>query len=225
MADSADKLERWKKPVLILTLINTLLAAVISGLEVDAGIRASGANRDSQFYALQVSIAVFRAGLLGNYDVQTFYELGRNEQESLVQAFTALDPQIQSDTQAVANLELQANVESVRADAAKAFSIFYTDPRYAPATEADLPDIEGYLADSMAESQNLLQLQNAASDEYAHWDKKSDAYIGILTLLAIAFLLLGLAQAIPTQPQAILGSVAAFLMLAGTFWAALTLCT
>ena len=48
MNNPTPNTDRWKSVVLVLTLINTVFAALLSGLQVDAGIRANNANRDSQ---------------------------------------------------------------------------------------------------------------------------------------------------------------------------------
>ena len=44
MNEAAPNTDRWKSFVLVLTLINTIFAALLSGLQVDAGIRANHAN-------------------------------------------------------------------------------------------------------------------------------------------------------------------------------------
>ncbi len=218
MAAPDQKPERWKKWALGLTLMNTILAAVIAGLQVDANIRADGANRDSQYLALQVSAALIRNGLQGDYDFSTYLEFLRNSQESLVMNFTSLDPELQSNEAAITNLTLQAAVAQARADRARALSIFLTDPRYAPPSEDQAPDFLGYLADMNAEAEDLVTQQNTASDAYHHWDSKSDAYVGVLSLLAIAFFMLGLAQAVAPQPRMVLAVFALGLMGMGSLW-------
>jgi hypothetical protein len=215
--------ERWKKLALSLTLINTFLTAIIAGLQVDASIRADGANRDSQYLALQVSAALITSGLQGNYDFSTYLEFLKNSQESLVMNFTSLDPELQRSEAAITNLTLQAAVAQARADRARALSIFFTDPRYAPSSEDQAPDFLAYLADTNAEAEDLVTQQNAASDAYHRWDSKSDAYVGVLSVLAIAFFMLGLAQAVAQQPRLVLALFALGLMAMGSLWSAFIL--
>jgi hypothetical protein len=57
-----------------------------------------------------------------------------------------------------------------------------------------LPDSDAYLADLSKAANDFVVRQNAASDEYHKWDNKADSYIAVLSILAIAFFLLGLAQ-------------------------------
>ena len=47
MNDTPTTPDRFRIFVLILTLLNTIFAALLSGLQVDANIRADKANRDS----------------------------------------------------------------------------------------------------------------------------------------------------------------------------------
>ena len=55
-----------------------------------------------------------------------------------------------------------------------------------------------YLADLHSYSSELVEKHNTASDAYHHWSNKSDSYVAVLTVLATAFFLLGIAQM--TQP-------------------------
>lgn len=208
---------RWKKFAIVLTLVNTFLAALIVGLEVDASLHANGANRDSQYLAVKASGSLMRSGLQSNYDLATFATMVKNAQEALVLGFTALDPELENDP-ALAKLQTQAAAAQARADMAQALSLFYTDPRYAPTSPDGFPDLAVYLEDMLAESQELVDQQNAAAEEYARWDKKSDNYIAVLTLLAIAFFLLGLTQTLTPEPRLLLAFIALGLMSLGSLW-------
>ena len=77
--------------IIALTMINTILVAIIAGLQTDANIRANNANRDSQYYAVLTSAELQRIGLTNNYDINTFARILDNTQRSLVMGFTALE--------------------------------------------------------------------------------------------------------------------------------------
>lgn len=194
VATPATNTDRLRVPVLVLTLINTIFAAVLSGLQVDANIRADRANRDSQYYAFLTANELVKIGHQSAYDLELFATTVNDAQQSLVMSLTALELEQAGEEESAAKLQSQSEVAQARSDKGIALSFLYTDPRYAP-TEADgIPDLEAYLADQSKEPNDLVAKQNAATDEYHLWDNKADSYIAVLSILAIAFFLLGLAQ-------------------------------
>lgn len=194
MNEGTPSLERFRMLVLVLTLINTIFAAVLSGLQVDANIRANNANRDSQYYALQATNELVRLGHQSAYDLELFANTVKDTQQSLVMEFTALELEKDGDKEAAARLRSQSEIAKARADRGVALSLLYSDPRYAPKEPDGIPDLVAYLADQSKSPNDLVAKQNAASDDYHKWSTKGDAYVAILTVLAIAFFLLGLAQ-------------------------------
>lgn len=193
---SEESPERWKNLVIILTIINTVFAAVLAALQADASIRASIADRDSQYYAVEASAELYRSGLAENYDFAIFNQTLNNQQEAYILQFTALSQQISGfDTQAGLTQALAASSQA-RADAGRKFSVLYRDPRYAPQTESDSPDLKAYVADLNARANQLVASQNQAVDAYHTWNKKADDDVTVLTVLAVAFLLFGIAQTI-----------------------------
>jgi len=186
--------DRFRLAILVLTLINTIFAAALSGLQVDANIRADKASRDSQYLALLAANELVRIGHQNAYDSEVFTNTVKDTQQSLVMEFTALELEQAEENESAARLHSQSQVAQARSEQGTALSLFYSDPRYAPATEADIPDLEGYLLDQMKLPNDLVVKQNTATDEYHQWNKKGDAYIAVLTVIAIAFFLLGLAQ-------------------------------
>jgi hypothetical protein len=194
MNETTPKPERWKGIVLVLTLINTVFAALLSGLQVDAGIRASNANRDSQYYAALASSELVRQGHQSSYDFQTFAIVLKTTQESLISGFTALGLDQDGDQANARVFQIQSAISQAQADTARKFSILYNDPRYAPDQPDGMPRADAYVADQAEIANEIVDKQNAASDEYQIWNKKSDAYVAVLTLLAIVFFLLGVAQ-------------------------------
>jgi hypothetical protein len=186
--------ERGKTLVLVLILLNTVLVATISALQVDANIRSNQANRDSQYYAVQVTGSLIQSGARSDYDLKTYSILLTNTQESLVAEYSALQRQAANDQQGFETLTLQSQIYQARADRVRSLSLLMNDPAYAPASDQMSPNMTAYLSDLQSSSQELLLKQNEASDAYHRWNNKSDSYVAVLTVLAIAFFLLGVAQ-------------------------------
>jgi len=187
---------RYKNLIVLLTVLTTVLAAALAALQADAGIRANIANRDSQYLAVLASGELHRAGLEGNYEFNVFGDYLKNLQETTVLDLTALQQEQGGKNEAAqATRELSA-ASKARADVGRNFSVFYNDPRYAPQNENDLPKAEQYVIDVNKKANDTVLLQNDASDAYREWNRKSDSYVTALTILAVAFFLLGLAQAL-----------------------------
>ena len=191
--------ERGKTLVLVLTLLNTVLIAVVSALQVDANIRANQANRDSQYAAVQFTGSLIQAGARSDYDLNTYSVLIANTQEALVAEYSALQQQNINDQQGFEALTLESQIYQARADRVKSLSFLMNAPAYAPASDQVSPNMTTYLSDLNSYSLELVQKQNDASDAYHHWNNKSDSYVAVLTVLAVAFFLLGVAQM--TQPS------------------------
>jgi len=187
--------ERYKTLVVILTVLTTVVTAIIAGLQADANIRSSSSNRDSQVYAIQAASELNYQDLQFAYNMNVFAGYLKDGLEATVLQMTALQ-QEQSDPKAAADSKLRALVAQARADQAQKFSIFFNDPRYAPKKAGGMPDLQSYLTDMYATAKSLVVQQNAAADDYNRWNRKGDAYTSILAILAVAFFLFGLAQAL-----------------------------
>jgi hypothetical protein len=210
--------DRFRTLVLVLTLINTIFAATLSGLQVDANIRANNANRDSQYYALLASNELVRLGGQSAYDLELFANTVKDTQQSLVMEFTALELEKDGKKDSAARLRSQSDISKARSEKGVALSLLYSDPRYAPKEPDGMPDFQAYLADQSKSPNDLVAKQNAASDAYHKWSGKADAYVAILTVLAIAFFLLGLAQSSVRMRLFFAGS-AVVIMALGALWA------
>lgn len=210
--------ERGKTLVLILTLLNMVLVAFISALQVDATIRSNQANRDSQYYAIQVAGSLVQAGAQSDYDLNTYSKWLTDTQESLVASYSALQRQSVNDQQGYERLNLESLIYQAQADQTKTLSVLLTDPAYAPASDQASPDMSAYLADLNATSLALVQKQNGASDAYHRWNNKSDSYVALLTVLAIAFFLLGVAQMSRPNVRFLFSVFAIGVMGIGTLW-------
>jgi hypothetical protein len=188
--------ERYKSLIVLLTVLTTVLAAILAALQADASIRADVANRDSQFLAIQASGELQRAGLETTYEFNVFGDYLTHLQEATVLGLTALEQEQLGNKDAAQTARDLASISQARADMSGKFSIFYADPRYAPRNEGDLPRAEQYITDLSAKANEIVASQNDAADAYQIWNRKADSYITALTILAVAFFLFGLAQAV-----------------------------
>lgn len=188
--------ERYKNLIVALTVFTTVLAAALAALQADANIRADIANRDSQYLAILATGEVTRAGLESNYEFSVFGDYLKNTQEATVLELTALDQETNGENDAAQSTREIAGIAQARADAGEKFSIFYTDPRYTPQSENDMPKADQYVIDVFEESNELVAQQNEAADAYHAWDRKANSYVTALTVLAVSFFLFGLGQAL-----------------------------
>lgn len=194
MNETTPNTDRFRIFFLVLTLVNTIFAALLSGLHVDANIRADKANNESQYYALLAAHELVRLGYQTDYDLKLFANTINNAQQSTVLQLTALELEQAGEEESATRLLSHADAAQARSDEATALSMLYSDVRYAPTEPDGIPDLEAYLADQSKMSNDLVEKQNRASDAYHKWDNKADTYITVLSILALAFFLLGLAQ-------------------------------
>jgi len=213
----ATNTDRFRVLILVLTLINTIFAAALSGLQVDANIRADQANRDSQYYALLAANELVRVGHQSAYDFELFATTVKDAQQSLVMGLTALELEQDGEEESAAKLQSQSEVAQARSEKGIALSLLYADPRYAPAEPDGIPDLEAYLADQSKTPNDLVTKQNTATDMYHSWDNKADSYIAVLSILAIAFFLLGLAQSTTRMRLFFAISALVVMFIAGTW--------
>jgi hypothetical protein len=191
--------DRYKNLIMVLTVLTTVLAAVLAALQADANIRADKANRESQYLAIQASGELQRAGLEANYEFNVFGEYLKNLQESTVLQLTALEQEQDGNKKAAQSTRELADIAQARADTGIKFSDLFSDPRYAPASDDMMPNADQYMTDVNARANEIVAQQNESADAYAKWNRKSDAYVTALTILAVAFFLFGLAQAVKNE--------------------------
>lgn len=188
--------DRFKSLLILLSILNTLVIVFLAALQSDANIRATLADRDSQYFAVSASGELLRSGLASNYDFMILTQTLKNQQENLVLKMTALEQQMRGEVDQAANSQNGADAAQAQADAGRKFSILFTDARFAPRELIGMPNVEDYLVYINANANNLVTRQNKAADEYQLWNKKSDDYVMILTIISIAFLLFGVGQAV-----------------------------
>lgn len=217
MNETTPPTDRFRLFILILTLLNTIFAAVLSGLQVDANIRADQANRDSQYYAWLATKELVRMGYQSAYDFELFSTILKDSQQSTVMELTALELEEAGEEEAARQLISQSEVAQARAERGVDLSLFYNDPRYAPSDPDGIPDLEAYLADQSKAPNDFVARQNAATDAYHRWNGKADSYLAVLSILAIAFFLLGLAQS-TTRMRLFFALSALAVMLIAAVW-------
>jgi hypothetical protein len=215
--------DRYKTLVVILTVVTTVITAIVAGLAADANIRSSIDNRDSQVYAILASGEIHRQGLQSSYDMNVFADYVLDSQEATVLLLTASQLDQADNTRGADNTMLRSDVAQARADMAQKFSVFYTNPRYAPATVDGMPDMQAYVADSFVAANDLVDQQNASADDYNLWNRKGDSYTSVLAVLAVAFFLFGLAQALAPKLRLLFAFFGLVTLVVAGFWTLLIL--
>jgi len=214
--------ESWKKLILVLIILNTLLGAIVGFLQTDASIRSNQANIDSEYYSVLASGEILRSSIQGTYDMASYGEVLKNTQESLVFSYISLDEASKGNQVDSELAYLKALVHQARADQATRLSLFYSDPRFAPKSKDQPPDIQSYLDEQNVQANSLVSKQNTASDMYHLWSKKADIYVAILTILAVAFFLLGLGQSLTSKVRLLFAVFGMLTIAIGSFWCLLT---
>lgn len=212
---------RLRRFVVVMTLVTTVLAAVVAGLEVNASSEADRANRESERLVVLGSNVVISAKADAELQERLLAQILTLSQDALVDGLSAAQLEAGGDIDGAAEARARAAVSDAKAARARALTPLYTDPRYAPSSADELPDLEAYLADGDAPAIELTRQQNAASDDYAMWSAKSDAYVGILSVLAVAFFLLGVGQ-VAGRTRALLATVATVMVVGSIGWTVVT---
>ena len=86
--------------MVLLTLVATVVVAIVAGTQADAGIYSQVANRQSQVYALLASGEIFRQGIRSDYDLGTLADLTQEMQDSLALGITGLEQQAEGNLEA-----------------------------------------------------------------------------------------------------------------------------
>ncbi|MEI6360814.1 MAG: hypothetical protein WCP95_01655 [Actinomycetes bacterium] len=213
--------DRGRRTVVVLTLLTTIVAAVVAGLEVEASTQGDAANRDSERLVLTAAARQVSDTVAEGYQTRLVTEVLANTQQSLALDYAALQQGSAGKTSEAEELGALAAAAHARADQAQALSDIYADPAFAPATPDGFPDVKGYLDARAAGEKDLVAQQNDASDAYNLWNSRSDTYVAILSVLAITFFLLGLAQ-VAKRMRPFLATCAGGLLVLVIGWSALT---
>jgi hypothetical protein len=216
--------DRGRRIVVVLTLITTIVAAIVAGLEVEASTQSDTANRESERLVLTASARQVSDTADEGYQSRLVTDVLVDTQQALTLDIAALDLIKAGDTVGATQVGKLAAASHARAERAKQLSDIYTDPRYAPATADGLPDVQGYFTARTAGEVDLVAQQNAAADAYNLWGSRSDTYVAILSVLAITFFLLGLAQ-VAQRMRPFLASCGGGLLVLTVAWAVFTAAT
>ncbi len=216
--EQSSKADRWKTLVILLILINTVLASAFAGLQVNANSRASQSSAESQYDAILASSELNRASIQASYDLNTYAQNLFDQQTALVQQYTALQRQIAKDDRGYQDQMIESSASQARADRAKELSSLLTDPRYAPTADFNPPDTAAYMKDLYAKANEIVSTQNAAADRYLLWNARADAYVAVLTILAVAFFLYGIAQSVRPRLRLLFACTGLAIMVIGSLW-------
>lgn len=209
--------DRFRIFVLVLTLINTIFAALLSGLQVDANIRADQANRDSQYFGLLTANEAVHFGSETGYEYKLFLDAIKEAQQSQLLVLAALELEDAGETDSATTVSAQSEVAQARYEKGASLSVLLSDSRYAPTELGGSPDVQLYLDDRIEATKELEAEQTSAYEEYRRWDNKADAYVTVLTVLALAFFLLGLAQSTSRVRNFFAALALAIILLAATW--------
>lgn len=188
--------DRLRFLVTVLILSVTILAAVAALLQTHASTRESQASRDCVAKAIQLMGELQRSGQRSAYEVALATDFTVHMMDSIAMQGTALELEMNENSEEAAAYWERAEVLDAQAQALRALSTLFSDPRYAPQGDSLTPNVEAYLADWQAPIQDLLAQQQQAADLANQWGDKADAYASIITTLALALFLYGLSLVI-----------------------------
>jgi len=192
-------LNRFQFAVSVLLMLATVLSAMVGYLENSASLQEDQFARTQQALAVQIMGNILQSGQAAQYETRLLSEYIEREQHALALQGAALqmtqDGLLDAAQRTVTGAEeLQAEAETIKQQ-----SLLLTDPRYAPADGQSFPDLQQFATDSQKTSLELLKKQNVAADAAQYWGNKGDAYVTLLTLLAITLFLYGLSLIMETR--------------------------
>lgn len=195
-----EKPSNWfQLAVSVLLMLATVLSATVGYLENSASLKEDQSTRTQQALAVQIMGNILTSGQAAQYETRLLAEYIEREQHALALQGSALQLTQAGLLDAAQRAMAQAEALQAEAETIKQQSVLLNDPRYAPAGEESFPNLEQYVANSQEEAQELLKRQNRAADQAQFWGKKGDAYVTLLTLLAITLFLYGLSLIMETQ--------------------------
>ncbi len=201
--------DRFKKLIAFLIAIVTLLIAIITFLQSDAGARDDAANRDTKRYTLEAFGKQVSGDARVNFDYNSAYQ-AYYELDLLSNAALAVDDLAAADRYAA----LRDNMTGL--------SPMLAAPYFDPATGA--LNVAKYEAETyLVEITALQERFSAASVVKDAWDSKANTYIVHLTLLAVALFLFGLSTTISgATTRWIFAGVGGAVAIVATGWAVIT---
>jgi hypothetical protein len=184
---------RFQYAVTVLLMVATILGVSVAFLQSHASLQEDRAARQAEVLAIELMGQIVQNGYESDYQAGLVYDDINLGQLSLARQFGVLAAwQAGEDDVAATYQHESGRLEAMR-DALRPYSLLYSDPRYAPADEAGVPDLQRWADDSMAPVFARLEEQNAAAEARDAWGVKADAYVSVITLTAVALFLYGLA--------------------------------
>jgi len=196
----------FNKILAVLIAVVTLLIAVITFLQSDAGNRDDMANRDTKSYSLEAFGKQVSGDARVNYDYNSAY-----------QAYYELDL-LAASAAAVEDDAAAARYEMLRDRILELSPLL--SPEYFDVETGEL-NVSKYEADVyLVETTGLMERFYAASDVKNGWDYKANTYIIHLTMLAVTLFLYGMATTVKTQRIKVLfTTVGSAVALVAVVWA------
>ena len=205
--------KRARTIVGIAVVLTTLVTAAVGYLQVRAGSRSSDAGQAGQEYAVLTMSSLLQSQEKAKVDYEHFLKA----QEQRGQAGNAFQQSVFSGP---GEKELLALVQERWTKlAAKTQALTPITPNGRDGPQQDLEFPRHYFARSTADALRYQALQDAANDNNSDWDSRAAKYTAVLTLLAVAVFLFGLALAMPKRVLGVFGAVGALLLVVGVAWA------
>ena len=184
MSESTPKTDHFKNRVAVIMAVLAALVTIIAYMQSDAGARDDRANRDSKRYASEALGRKVSGTARVNFDYNAAY-----------QNWYELDL-LASSAEAREEISATQRYQTAR-DQMLPLSPLLAPP-YFDAETGQL-DVAKYEADTyVVEIAALNEKFVAASTVKDAWDAKANTYIVVLTLLAVALFMFGLAITIST---------------------------
>lgn len=199
--------QQFKRIVVTLMSIVTILSALTAFLQTASASRSSTAVRNSQRHALSQVETALQTQQQQNYDLYVYEQWSSLLAQRLVQLGSSRGISVTSPAQHLSDLmQLTANFSPL------------TQPPYLTDPINGLLDLARYYADNEYQSTYWRQRREASAAEGEIWGRKAAAYVMVLSLLAVALFLLGLAATIGGQLRGAFVILGGFFAVIGTVW-------
>lgn len=211
MSDEPSR--RLQAIVTIAIVVTTLATAAVGYLQVRAGSRSSDAGQAGQEYAVLTMSNLLQLQERAKVDYEHFLKA----QEQRGQAGNAFQQSVFSGAGERALLRLVQERWQRLADKTQALTPLTPNGRDGPGEDLEFP--RHFFARSTAGALRYQALQDAANETNSSWDGRAARYTAVLTLLAVAVFLFGLALAMPRRVLRVFSAVGALLLVVGVAWA------
>ncbi len=219
MEDNLQDPQRWRTVVIVQMTVAVFIAAMLGGLAVNASINAARANGEAQWYSIQVSGELDRAGLRSGYEAAALAYSARDLNEAIKLQWLALALTRQGKHAESAVLLTQSGAALARYENAQSYSIVYSDLQNS--NKPDSARSMTYVEYLYAKAQSLRAMQFAAVESMQRWTAKAESYTAVFSLLAMVLFVLGVAQAVRPPIRLLLAIFGALFMIGAMLLAVL----